>query len=204
MQNKLELIETEKYWLAVSDKQPVVGYYFDTNINRVHNTGGSGYGIDNTVRQIVAHLSKDNNPILEGVDLLPEIMEVEDDVEKLALHYSVSIAYKGMKDALSQGYLIAAFINGHKAATKTFSEADMREAIKIAIKLTFDGYRESDNSLQPKVEELIQSLKQLTKPKYFVADTTISLCKRNNTYGTRILKTTTNKQGLNVLVGKYE
>lgn len=73
MQTKFKIVETEEYYLAVSDKQPVEKYYYDTNINNLRHTGGAEYAIDNSVKQIVAYLPK-NNALELNLPLLPEII----------------------------------------------------------------------------------------------------------------------------------
>jgi hypothetical protein len=87
---------------------------------------------------------------------------VEDDVEKLAKIATSKLAYSGPTASRSAECFI--WIKGYKAATKVYSEEDLRKAIKVA-----SGERLIDEETQ--INAIIQSLKQPKTPKWFVAET---------------------------------
>jgi len=101
---KFEIIYTTNYMLVVADEE-----------------------IKENLKKVIAHLPLNNAPLLEGVMLLPEVV-VGDDVEKLACKYG-NINYP-----MPYGYVGSAndFFNGYKAATKIYSEDDLRQAIGMA------------------------------------------------------------------------
>jgi len=167
---RLELIETPDYVLAVSNEDASNSYiYFSGTPNGVFKTGekyknynGDDFykdaitGAANTylakiTKKIIAHLPKDNEPELN----LPLLFEMEDDVEKLANDLANK---KGDNDLELEGYIYASFIEGYKAATKVYSEEDLRKAINIARDLYFKSYNVAE-------DEIIQSLKQPKTPK---------------------------------------
>jgi len=171
---KLKIIETPDYILAVSDGEIKEGdLCYDMDGDPGHNgckfivkclrTAKDSYWNKHT-KKIIAHQPKGNSSELD-LPLLPEI--VEDGVGKLAEHYVSSISYKAMKEAFAQGYLIAAFINGYRAATKVYSEKDLDKAIDWAIE---KGRTVKVTSKD--IDDFIQSLKQPKTPKWFVAETT--------------------------------
>jgi hypothetical protein len=189
MQTKLQIIETLEYYLAVSDKQPVENYYYDTNINNVRHTGGAEYAIDTSVMQIVGHQPKGNAPELD-LPLLPELV-VEDDVEKLALQ-----DFKDNDDGfVSYKDRTEGFISGYEAATKVYSEDD----VKSIIKWLNGNYSRVEDELAKPIEDAqldlpdtffidayeealtraINSIKQPT-PKWFVASDNDLLGKAEN------------------------
>jgi len=124
---------------------------------------------------------------------------VEDDVEKLAEEYKNkkgSIPTTGLEDEIFK----LGFKDGYKAATKVYSEEDLRKAMEII---------RSDTYKRESIDSVIQSLKQ-PKPKWFVAEVI-----NTNSYGSEVsdgsydsgnftFKTTTNSQGKQVLVGIYK
>jgi hypothetical protein len=153
--------------------------------------------------KIIAYQPKMINKELEkyapelNLPLLPEIT-IENDVEKLAEQYVNSISYKAMKEDFAQGYLMAAFINGYKTATKVYTEEDLREAIQYA-------YNKGVLELDINIDEIIsQSLK---KPKWFFAETEsifypANMPKEGEERPPYRLKTTT-INGKTSLVGNY-
>jgi hypothetical protein len=146
------------------------------------------------------HLPLDNNPILPNLGLLPEIV-VEDDVEKLAEKIvEEAFGEKGMDDAkeLCRDF----WIDGYKAASKVYSEDDLKKAIELSrVKgdYKFDGkpvdYKYSN-------EEIVKTLKQ---PKWFITEMEEWLDQTYSEHGCyrQKLKTTTIK-GKQVLIGTYE
>jgi hypothetical protein len=112
--------------------------------------------------------------------LMSDEMVVEDGVEKLAKEY-VNDNYPDYLDLKEKAAAIEDVIWGYKAATKIYSEDDLRKAIKMAWEAdSIDGTVDlnivlhyGDNSdLRTKwtEDEIIQSLKQPKTPKWFVTE----------------------------------
>jgi len=199
---KLERIETPDYVLAVSDEEPKTGNWIveleNLSVWQIQiqpNTIVSRY------KKIIAYQPKNNAPELE-LPLLPE-MVVEDDVEKLAEkhieNYEVFFDTKKEIDHTKIG-----FIAGYKAATKVYSEKDLKKVLKMLYNSFKKGYvAELDVDFQ-EADEIIQSLKQLT-PKWFVAEmqtTKSEVFRENDNAPYAVLKTTT-INGKTYLVGTY-
>jgi hypothetical protein len=189
--SKLQIIETSDYVLAVSDEEIKEGdWFYNPFINQIQIHCNS-----DRCRKIIAYLPKGNAPELD-LPLLPEM--VEDDVEKLA---------KGYFDAYSEGEhkegLLMGFYHGHKAATKVYSEDNLREAIKMA--RVKDTNPKSTNAFLSFEDDIIQSLKQQSK--WFVAETKYDTLMDNNSWweGNLIVKLkTTTINGKTYLVGTYK
>jgi len=147
------------------------------------------------------HLPLNNNPILLNLGLLPEI-DVEDDVEKMAedayqkelikSNQDVNwIGYGKGIDGIEKSKWKKLWINAYKAATKTFTEDDVRKAILLT--------RGSDTPM----EEIIEKLKQPKTPAYFIAEMGYTHCDRCPNGFEQYFKTTTNSEGKQVLLGTY-
>jgi hypothetical protein len=196
METKFKILETEKYTLAVSDKEVKlsndnIGFFLrthsiSTNIDIIQNPSfTSKYKYE----KIIAYQPKGNAPELD-LPLLPEeeccegdgsncngsCCIVEDDVEKLAKKYINDT----LRDEESDDYFLGrmeGFKDCYKSATKKYSEDDLRKAIAMAkIAKTDDGLIDMDSWISNGYEgatpaynenEIIQSLKQ---PKWFVAE----------------------------------
>jgi hypothetical protein len=122
--------------------------------------------------------------------LLPEI-SVEEDVEKLAKIATSKLVYSGPTASRSAECFI--WIKGYKAATKVYSEKDLRKAIQYAYN---KGVLEIDIS----IDDIIQSLKQ---PKWFVAEMEEESGFTSNGYYSKIVLKTTTINGKTYLVGTY-
>jgi hypothetical protein len=167
---KIQIIETPDYTLAVSDEEIKKENCYLYNKLRKDikkclsiERNRLVYSEEDVV--IIAYQSKNNAPELD-LPLLPEIV-VEDDVEKLAKQ-----AYKkhNVKDDTfsldeqiqrSGGFLVG-YKEGYKAATKVYSEEDLRKAFNAG-----DNYRYYQNNGSRNIpsdvldeDEYIQSLKQ--------------------------------------------
>jgi len=169
---KLPLVETDQYWLAVSDEEikDIKKYK-----GRYHLEKGSiinifpDYLTDlSECKLIIAYRPKGNAPDLKGIDRLPEMI-VEDGVEKLADLFSTDESKVHPADSYiaKQG-----FLEGHKAATKVYSQEDLRNAIAFGINTQYTNL--TPKGIELEIEKFIQSLKQ-PKPKWFVAEIDISL-----------------------------
>jgi len=229
MKTKFQIIETPDYILAVSDERVDTSDYF------YHITEGICF-VESSFhytklklkgKKIIAYQPKNNAKELNGVPLLPEM--VEDDVEKLTCKefcFPIDLFYE-MKKSSQNDYLLTedfglqntivyfqclAYI---KAATKVYSEEDLIRAIAMAkMAKTHDGLIDMDAWISNGYEgatpaytedEIIQSLKQPKTPKWFVAEMEL---REVNPNADRIqylkhLKTTT-INGKTYLVGTYE
>jgi hypothetical protein len=117
---------------------------------------------------------------------------VEDDVEKLAsFYYGENRSTREFEEGFRKGFKI-----GYKAATKTFSEEDLRKAFEAG--MYFIG--EDKGSY----EEFIQSLKQSKTPKWFVAEMEEESGFTPNGYYSKIVLKTTTINSKTYLVGHYE
>jgi hypothetical protein len=198
---KLPITNTEDYLLIVNDDPIKAGDTFINFGNRNTITKAKQDGNDlakDYCKKIVAHLPIGEARELDGIPLLPKEV-VEDDVEKLAENYAL-IDNEFEKYKCTQDFKV-----GYKAATKTFSEEDLRKAILMS------RIRIGNKSPKYSIEEIVQSLKQ-HKPRWFVAEVEYTCCNRYlncqscdataETLNSRIKTTTIN--GKTYLVGHYE
>jgi len=183
MQTKFKIVETENYVLAVSDEEiktntywiyicPINGLDYGDNNNPVVKNNLPKSWFDKlhdraNYKKVIGYISKNNAPELD-LPLLPEIV-VEDDVEKLALNkFPITKADYDFNEDENQ-YFREIWIEGHKTATKVYSEEDVRKAIEIGEKCIILNSRGSYLESKQLKESFIQSLKQPT-PKWFVAE----------------------------------
>ena len=154
METKFKIVEEEEYILAVSDgvkagdKSVLMVEGFTPMILTHFEPVEEGY----EGKKIIAYKPKGNAPELD----LPLLPDVEDEVEKLAFEYDRNRTGKWINWGVKNG-----FIDGHKAATKFYSEEDLRKAMHFGKFGEYEGIQ--------KTQEFIQSLKQ-PKPKWFVAE----------------------------------
>ena len=153
MNNKLKIIETPDYILAVSDGAKAGDFvltYPDLEVIQVNQSTCIMYD-----EKIIAYKRKGNAPELKGV---LEILD-EDDIEKLADENAKIIA-NALNDANFNVYRLAfdCFIEGYRA-TKKYSEDDLRKCFYDAKTPSYEDFG-----------DYIKSLKQPT-PKYFIAET---------------------------------
>ena len=197
---KKEIIYTEHYALIVSEltSPPMKGQTFLTKENIIHTQIGYNYGD----RVIIAHRPLKDAPVLEGVPLLPEFSEKEDDVEKVAKkeYPSTNTHLDRLDEADGNAYYRSIFKKGYNKAKETykFTEEDLRECCSLIFNAL--GVRDDITT-----DEIIQHIQQPKRPKYFdceieyIHDETVPYPK---TLGTKP-KTITNPQGNIELVGEY-
>jgi hypothetical protein len=201
---KLQIIETSDYVLAVSGN---VDELYNTSIQELINKGW-----------VIAYQPKGNAPELD-LPLLPE-MVIEDDVRKLALTlYKEPLNKEGETRTQLVGHgstpfgfnkWFKSFKIGYKAATKRFSEEDLKQICRelSAECLSIDGEVQSPAQAFLWINKRVESLKQPKKPKWFVAEHT-SMNKGytdKNDYPYQeceVLRTTT-INGKTYLIGHYE
>jgi hypothetical protein len=161
--NKLKLIHTENYLLAVSNKEIKEGdwYLDDTDMVRQSVTSDEMYW---SVRQdymlITHHLPLNNAPMLDNVPLLPDPELVI--IDELAEKHWDNIDHNQFIDGLNLFDFSIGFRAGYDAATKRFSEEDIAKAITFG---QWGGTTKKD------YEEFIQSLEQPKYPKWFIVET---------------------------------
>ena len=126
METKFRIVETEEYTLAVSNKEVKEGEYGLADIIASDFYGVviyNGAFAKHYFKKIIGYKPKGNASELD-VPLLPD---VEDDVEKLAKKYINDT----LRDEESDDYFLGrmeGFKDGHKAATKVYSEEDIDNA----------------------------------------------------------------------------
>jgi hypothetical protein len=192
---KLKIIETEDYVLAVSDTQPTKDEVY------LHKPSDKVGTVIERVRKadfykVIAYQPKNNTPELD-LPLLSEIV-VEDDVERLAEQFVKT----NLKRSSQAAGVMIGFIEGYKAATKIYSEEDLRKALNKGEELS----RLFGNNKLEEREGFIHSLKKST-PKWFVAEMekvfyTANMPKENEDRPAYRLKTET-KNNKSYLIGKY-
>jgi len=207
---KKEIIKTSDYLLIVSNEKinTTTDYILRDNSHIMYpGTYNITMFPEYKHEKIIAHLPLNNAPILEGVSLLPEL-SIEDDIEKLIYERwsIVSSLYRNI--SLTQFGTI--FRDGYKATTKVYSEEDVRKAIKMAQETKLIDLRSEDRDHKYTPEEIIQTINQPKYPKYFIPEMeTIWARNTDRNVPTKDdfdyrTKTTINKQGQIILVGKYE
>ena len=128
---KTKLIDHPQYYLLVDEEADLFesdkGSSMDgTLIITIQKDWNNSLKLAN---KIIAHLPKGNAPKLEGVDLLPELPNDEEDVEQLAEQFAYGKTIHVHREDVKVG-----FIAGYKAAKqseKKYSEEDMKNAIKF-------------------------------------------------------------------------
>jgi len=186
---KFEIVETPDYILAVSNERNVGDIVFN-------KTSGFIYKLEehplNYEFKIIGYRPKGDASELD-LPLLPR-MAIEDDVEKLAKKY-VDDNYPHYTNLKEKAAAIEDVIWGYKAATKVYSEDDLRKAIDLSRETS--EYDEQHGWYSTMSEdEIIQSFKQPKTPKWFVAE-------KDNYMHEGELKTETNPEGKQVLKGYY-
>jgi hypothetical protein len=161
---KLERIETPDYILAVSDEKPTVGnqFIYETDTQTI-NTTCSDYTPNEFDFIIKAHQPKGNVKELD-LPLLPE-MVVGDDVEKLP-NFLYKNEYGCILSGVDGDSDVTNEWNNYKAATKVYSEEDLRRAIEFTVQNVLQAIP-GITSTKTITESFIQSLKQ---PKWFIAE----------------------------------
>ena len=200
MNNKLQIIKTSDYILAVSDEEiklsnDNIGFFLRTHSisNNLDIIQNPSFTSNYKYKKIIAYEPKGNAPELD-LPLLSE-MVVEEDVEKLACDW-----HKKEYEFLPQLQIIKAFVAGHNSATKVYSEGDLMKAIMMSATSNTDF-------LPDRCEEIIQSIKHPKTPKWFVAEIVPNFPKMpingKDFPFIDVLKTTT-INGKTYLVGTYK
>ena len=200
---KQEIIYTNNYALIVSDEKPLYKDYYINEFMIAVRTGidDSEY-VEDYIKKIIAHRPLKDASILEGVPLLPEFSQ--EDVEKLAFNQLFPVwNSKDILENLEQSQ-IEAFKKGYNKAKETYkyTEEDLIKAIELA-------QTPSDYDSFPLIDEVMQSLQQSKRPKYFETVCDCQECGANKTNLSldmgceNKIATITNSQGKVELVGEY-
>ncbi len=155
----LERIETPDYVLWVSEKEPKDGDWGAMMREEGYVLLKNEHGNKKTMfankfpsYKIIAHNPKGDAKELD----LPLLPETKNDVEKLA----DNIANNNYGGGQSPSYYVG-FQDGYKAATKVYSEEDLREAFEYGKQFSVEDFGSKY------FEEFIQSLKQPKTPTHF-------------------------------------
>jgi hypothetical protein len=204
--NKLQIIETSDYILAVSNEKIKENCWYENN--NVLFLSDSIFDESNNPNQnknnklVIAYQPKGNTLELD-LPLLPEIVEDEvEDNPKIHDWVQEVILEEGKtwndQDALEPVYY--GIVKGYKAATKVYSEDDLRKAIMQAF---LSGVERIEDYSEVE-SDILQPLKQPKTPKWFVAEMEEWLDQTHSEHGCyrQKLKTTT-INGKTYLVGTY-
>jgi hypothetical protein len=196
---KEEIIYTEHYALIVSDEhikdvRPFIGrYHLEKGL--IINQFPTYLTDLNECKLIIAHRPLTDAPILEGVALLPEF---EDDD-----FLNTEIQIVGDNKTMS----VSNFLKKYGKETYKYTEDDLVAVWNIAFN---EGMSLDDEINEPvSFKDVIKSLQQPKRPKYFETVCDCQECGANKTNLSldmgceNKIATTTNSQGQTELVGKY-
>jgi hypothetical protein len=185
---KEEIIYTDDYALILSDEQTK-----ENDWGYIRFQGGDvkligKYFADDWLK-VIAHRPLTDAPILEGVPLMPKFTQ-EDDVVKIADVLKVGSTYRDYEHLVKRGIII-----GYNKAKETYkyTEDDLRKVIEASRDIRYVTYSE---------DELIQSLQQPKRPKYFECEIA-RITKFNGEPDYFELNSKPNSQGQTELVGEY-
>ena len=174
---KLQLIKTENYLVAVSDYIES-SYCFVLNKDEILKVKASsenelfhdkGWNLKTEAPFITHHLPLNNEPVLDGVELLPEF---DDEATLLVEEFKISYKTVGLTD-----YEVSAFIIGYNKAKEKykFTEGDMRKALFECCNTVFQKATVGKNTeklyFNYEVENIINKIKEPKYPKYFNTET---------------------------------
>jgi hypothetical protein len=163
MQTKFRIVETPEYILAVSEKvkvDSIIEWYYEyDNSIPLYQFTKETLPKEYYLPKIIGHLPKGNAPKLD-LPLLPQ-MVVEDDVQNFIVPL---LKKKGDENnTIDLDAYALGLIDSYKAATKKYSEDDLREAFRLGHFIEREDCREN-------FEKFVQSLNQPKPLKYFVAE----------------------------------
>jgi hypothetical protein len=148
---KLQIIETPGYVLAVSDEEiKDSDYQLVPMLPLVEKATKENIHLSYMCYKIIAYQPKGDASELD-LPLLPEIV-FEDNIEKLAERLVDKETNASLQSPNRKHYEKYVKI-GLKAATKVYSEEDLRKALSESFKASMEGYNIT-------ADEIIQSIKQ--------------------------------------------
>jgi hypothetical protein len=167
---------------------------------------GNVYSVEGFITAFNKTEVNQNNLIIR---LIKAEIIVENEVEKLCWRlFGGSFEARGVESEEEADKTVSFGIECYKAATKKYSEDDLRKAFEGGWKNgRFGNYPKNHKEYQPNFTEFIQSLKQPKTPKWFVAEKekpsdSFRSWLKTFTEGNTMLKTTT-INGKTYLVGTY-
>lgn len=206
-----KLIKTDNYLLVVDDSEikegdcylSPSGIWFYNNLNPNHSKD---------CNKVIAHLSLNGSPILEGVDLLPALGDVKQIVEE---EYSRHVNNYGLDSKELQNAYKAGIWDGYNKAREKYKYTLSDIEAAVAFGMSLERFKDDEHKLSDDAEfkGFIQSLHQY--PTEFISDDEISH-QGSGTYSTDLMdigvsnlkpikvpKTITTAQGIQ-WVGKYK
>ena len=212
---KHDLTPAENYLLVVDNSEIKKGDWTWHPIKGVYKAAVDGAYTNQ--KKIIAHIPLKDSPVLEGVDLLPEIKQ-EDGVDEAEQMFTVEINSVKTSNKSHLEYLESGFVYGYiKAKEKyKYTEEDIYKAIQYGREVHYTNDQPFIQSLsQPKtpvgfeceMEHFYMSSKEFYKDadwvkcdeaQYRSIKEEIPTCPLK-----QLPKTTTNSQGQTVWVGKY-
>jgi len=198
---KKEIVYTDRYALILSDEEAHID---DKNVYLDLKKG--------IYRNLLAHLPLSDAPILEGVPLLPSFSwSQQDDVENLAKEEYPIFDGDLLGIANNQQHSRVDFIKGYNKAKEKYKYTE--DDLKLAMNY---GYVQGDTGFQgvANLDDLLDlihiKIKKSSRPTHFECETTPMNLDEIREQGKGFLnaniykiKTTTNSQGQEELVGKY-
>ncbi len=160
--NNLKLITTHKDYLLLVDTEsniPNRSYFLlgeltsEVRINQYRGNADGGRYNTHLSNLIIAHLPLNNVPVLEGVPLLPELPKQED-VEKRAIDFA------NKEHPFRSTEFVDGIIEGYKANTKSWSDANMIDMFVAGFHHTSSG----EKLLDDEAKDYLQSLSPVKLP----------------------------------------
>jgi len=210
-----EIIYTDNYALIVSDEEIIIGDYvycsregFEPLSKQTVNPLGSNN--DPVMFKVIAHRPLTDAPILEGVPLLPEFTQ-EQDVEELSKDRYPYLGPERVKSEQNRhtDILRWGFKAGYDKAKEThkYTEEDLMVVWNVAFN---EGMSLDDEINEPVLfKDVIKSLQQPKRPKYFETVCDCQECGANKTDLSldmgceNKIATIINSKGQTELVGEY-
>jgi hypothetical protein len=188
------IIKTDDYLLIVSDEEIKEGDWFTDDNNSLKRSYKLSHVQFANPKKIISHLSLNNSPILEGVDLLPPL---EDEVEKLVKEHWEDDKELNNPSSFKAGYNKAKekYAQLIEKQISDFTH-DLRESTSNYIKQNCEGALFG-------LKRLKQSLQQPKYPIGFECEMEIIGITDDGHNAILEPKTTNNSQGQTVLEGKY-
>jgi len=150
-------------FIIISNQQPVNGLYLDTYINKVKNTNGAEYGINEITKQVIAQQDQ-----IDFSNLTEKEQEEIGWFTQIIRNNAFEHANKHNKENCGHK-LIMAYIEGFKKAQEVLS--DRRFTLAEVEKLMYwsaemaSGKRDSGHGYTQIVQELENKIKYLSQPK---------------------------------------
>ena len=120
-----KILNTGSYLLIVDDSKIKYNDWYYSYLSETIGQAAPN-ALDNpNLKKVISHLPLNNSPILEGVDLLPDLPQFEDDI------YDTNIQVVGSDKVTT----IKEFLKKHNKEVKEYTEKDLRKAFKYGIEM---------------------------------------------------------------------